>query len=250
MSRPFPRAAGRLTPCKFALLGAADSLSMGALRSRPIASQAPQNSPDAHRVEEHFSREAEEYTEASASGLWKWWRRKEVAAIMRLLQPASGELILDAGSGAGFYSEQLIAAGARVVACDLSAPMVRAAHRRLGVGGVVCDLQTRLPLKPAFGAVLCAGALEFCPSPEQAVVSLGSVFAPEPNARLVLMLPSETLQGRLYRRFHSRHGIAIHLFSRNRLKNMAENAGLHLEALRPIGFNYVVLMRPKQTETL
>jgi SAM-dependent methyltransferase len=56
----------------------------------------------------------------------------ERPAMLSLLPEVEGARVLDAGCGAGWYAEQLIARGARVTAIDGSAEMVSHARRRLG----------------------------------------------------------------------------------------------------------------------
>jgi demethylmenaquinone methyltransferase/2-methoxy-6-polyprenyl-1,4-benzoquinol methylase len=206
-------------------------------------SQPHQPVAPAKPVAEYFREEAGAYQEASTSGLWDWWRRRELAAVFRALKPRAGELVLDAGCGAGYYSVQLRKAGAEVIACDYVPAMARQAARTSGVPVFVADLH-RFALAPRFDAVLCAGALEFCSDPETAVAQLATALGPGPQARLVLMLPSESVPGRIYRRFHRRHGFEIQLFSAERLRRMADGAGLRLVALRRVGFNFVAAMEP------
>lgn len=190
-------------------------------------------------VESHFSREAKRYQSASTSGLWDWWRGRERAAIFALLQPRPGETILDAGSGAGYYSEWLQRVGAKPVATDLSKAMVRQVRDRLRIPAFVANLES-FRMKPIFPAVLCAGALEFCPHPGRAVRCLATGLAP--GGRLVVMLPALSISGRLYREFHRRHGLRIQLFSRARIAKFAAAAGLRITAFSGIGFNHVVRM--------
>ena len=56
----------------------------------------------------------------------------ERPAMLSLLPEVSGARVLDAGCGGGWYTEQLLARGARVTAIDASARMVRHARQRLG----------------------------------------------------------------------------------------------------------------------
>jgi 2-polyprenyl-3-methyl-5-hydroxy-6-metoxy-1,4-benzoquinol methylase len=50
---------------------------------------------------------------------------------MSLLPDVTGRHVLDAGCGAGWYSEQLAGRGARVIAIDRSARMVAITKKRL-----------------------------------------------------------------------------------------------------------------------
>lgn len=56
----------------------------------------------------------------------------ERPAMMALLPEVRGARVLDAGCGAGWYSGQLIARGARVTSIDASAALVRHTRARLG----------------------------------------------------------------------------------------------------------------------
>jgi ubiquinone/menaquinone biosynthesis C-methylase UbiE len=192
------------------------------------------------RVKEHFSAEAEKYQKASQSGFWNVVRRYERNAIMRLLRPSPGEFMLDAGSGAGYYSEHLKAMGVEVIASDLSPQMAHQVIRRLQVPTFVADLE-HMTLRPRFDAVLCAGALEFCPHPERAIACMARGLAP--RGRLVAMLPRTGVAGRIYRTFHRSHQIEVQLFSPRRLSLIASRLNLRVDALAMVGMNYVVRMR-------
>jgi SAM-dependent methyltransferase len=56
----------------------------------------------------------------------------ERPAMLSLLPDVAGARVLDAGCGAGWYTEQLLARDARVTALDESAQMVRHARARVG----------------------------------------------------------------------------------------------------------------------
>lgn len=77
---------------------------------------------------------------------------------IKLLAPASGELILDAGCGTGRNLRPLLLAGSAVVGIDLSYAMLRVARRRVeGAPVALADLEGGLPFASgAFDAVLCA----------------------------------------------------------------------------------------------
>ncbi|HEV3049571.1 MAG TPA: class I SAM-dependent methyltransferase [Longimicrobium sp.] len=56
----------------------------------------------------------------------------ERPAMLSLLPDLAGARVLDAGCGAGWYTEQLLARGARVTSIDQSGEMIRHARARLG----------------------------------------------------------------------------------------------------------------------
>lgn len=89
----------------------------------------------------------------------------------------AGKRILDLGSGPGYYSEVLRAAGATVVALDLSESNARKASVRGGLG-VVGDAQ-RLPLPAGrFDGVCCSNLLEHVPDPDRVIDELQRVLRP------------------------------------------------------------------------
>jgi SAM-dependent methyltransferase len=70
----------------------------------------------------------------------------ERPAMMALLPDVAGARVLDAGCGAGWYSEQLVARGARVTSIDESAALVRHVRARLGDGADVRVADLSRPL--------------------------------------------------------------------------------------------------------
>lgn len=91
--------------------------------------------------------------------------------------PLAGRLALDAGAGTGLVSAVLLARGARVVALDLSADMLRwrAASRPPAVVGEV----GRIPLRTAcVDDALAAFVLNHLPDPHPALRELGRIVHP------------------------------------------------------------------------
>jgi len=110
---------------------------------------------------------------------------------------------------------------ARVVAVDLSEAMV-ASLPGPPVEGVVGDAAT-IALGRTFTHLLSAGLLEFVPDPAEVLVNARRHA--DPGARLVILYPRHNLAGRGYRRYHRRHGFAIHLFRPAAIEAMAGAAG-------------------------
>ncbi len=71
------------------------------------------------------------------------------AMLSELPEDLTGQLILDAGCAAGWYSEQLLNRRANVIATDISAEMVSATKRRIGDRAHVLqhDIEIKFPLQ-------------------------------------------------------------------------------------------------------
>jgi len=95
--------------------------------------------------------------------------------ILDMLQPRKGELILDAGSGTGIFTEEFIARGAGVVGLDISFAMLRRAAERnatLASRGVAADM-AHLPFGDnAFDKTVSVTAIEFIADAKRAVTEL------------------------------------------------------------------------------
>jgi len=97
------------------------------------------------------------------------------------LDRLAGLRVLEAGCGAGRFTELLVRAGAFVHAIDLSTA-VEANRRNIGdrPNYVVAQADIRaMPFPPgAFDIVLCIGVLQHTPSPEESIGALWRMLAP------------------------------------------------------------------------
>ena len=92
-----------------------------------------------------------------------------------------GETILEAGSGAGRFTEVLVSTGARVLSFDLSAA-VEANYANNGLNSNLLIFQadiTKIPIPPAsMDKVLCLGVIQHTPDPEASFRSLAKYVRP------------------------------------------------------------------------
>ena len=87
-------------------------------------------------------------------------------AVLQLLAPQPGELILDLGCGDGVLTERIAAAGARVIGLDSSAEMVEAARAR-GIDAFVADAEAMdVERFGQFDAVFSNAALHWMLDPD------------------------------------------------------------------------------------
>lgn len=135
-------------------------------------------------------------------------RDRLVRCLGGSLDAVRGKTVLEVGCGAGRFTEILLEAGARVVACDLSdAVEVNAAN----CGGpahfpVQADV-LRLPVaQAAFDVVLALGVVQHTPNPEASIAALANCV--RPGGLLVLdhytVLPRDTWLFRTLTALHPR----------------------------------------------
>ncbi len=103
------------------------------------------------------------------------------APVLDLLDPKSGERILDIGSGDGVLTQKLVAAGATVIGVDADKAMVAAAVEK-GLDARIMDAR-QLNFTNEFDAVFTNAALHWVGAP--AVVTAGVARALKPGGRYV-----------------------------------------------------------------
>lgn len=132
---------------------------------------------------------------AAAFGLqWKTFRKTQLDSHTRTtitrdrlerclggFEAVRGRRVLEAGCGAGRFTEILLAEGANVFACDLSVAVESNMENCGGKPGYfVCQADIRkLPVVDrSFDVVMCLGVIQHTPNPEETIRALTSHLAP------------------------------------------------------------------------
>lgn len=115
------------------------------------------------------------------------FRDRLIGALGGSLDVIRDKSVLEAGCGAGPFTEVLLSAGAHVFACDLSVA-VEANYANCGHAPdyFVCQANImHLPAQPAsFDVVLCLGVVQHTPNPEETIATLAKYV--KPGGMLVL----------------------------------------------------------------
>ncbi|MDA0239718.1 MAG: class I SAM-dependent methyltransferase [Proteobacteria bacterium] len=110
-----------------------------------------------------------------------------------------GKLILDAGCGAGRFTDVAASLGARVISCDLSGAIDSCRETTAVHGAGVECLQASLfdlPLRPGiFDGVFCMGVIQHTPDPARVIRTLPDLV--KPGGRLAYNFYEEGLWRRL-----------------------------------------------------
>jgi len=126
---------------------------------------------------------------------WKRFRRSQLDSYSgttisrdRLTRCLGGSLevvrakaVLEAGCGAGRFTEILLDAGARVVAADLSSAVeANYANHGSARGYFICQADVcGLPVAPrSFDVVVCLGVIQHTPNPERTIAALAGYVKP------------------------------------------------------------------------
>lgn len=119
--------------------------------------------------------------------------RREAALFRALCRPRPGERWLDAGTSAGFYSGVLARAGCRVIAADLSAPMLAEGARREphpGIDWLLTNLEASGLPDASFDGVTVGATLNETREPARLLAELARLT--RPGGQLWLMYVCRT----------------------------------------------------------
>ena len=170
----------------------------------------------------YFCSVADRYVQNSESIPWRWLRRKEAEAVRKQLGNISGQNVLDLGCGAGYYTERLLEMGvSHVTGVDFCEEMLKNLQRS-DVTPVHADATTFSGSQP-YDGVLSAGLLEFVEQPSSLFQSARRNV--EKGGWFVLLMPTKSIFGSLYKRFHKLHNVSVSLFGEDDISELAAQNG-------------------------
>jgi ubiquinone/menaquinone biosynthesis C-methylase UbiE len=192
---------------------------------------------DKMKALKYYESLSKDYNSAVEHGVLRYLRTRERRAVLAFADFVPGKSMIDVGCGGGFYALAAKKAGMRVCAVDASPGMVERLVGRVDETHVA-DIEA-LDLGKSFDRVICAGVLDFVTSPEAAFRNLSRLVAP--GGRLVILVPSSSLGGLIYRAEKMFSGISVNLFSMRWFADMAREGGLSIvDSARPLPTNVVV----------
>ena len=178
-------------------------------------------------VQKYFDLKAHGYLESEKRVFWNVIKNKEKIAVLNMLEPASGNFILDAGCGAGYYMSALAELGCLVEGIDLSPRMAEEA-KKLGFNTRVLDLESGQDIGVKYDKIVCAGVLEFCNDPAKVLMNLRGAL--RSNAFIILLVPKFSFEGIFYKMFHRYFGCKefIKLYGIRDIDELARRCNLRI----------------------
>ena len=151
----------------------------------------------------------------------------EEAYLARHLNVSSGP-VLDLACGAGGWTERVArqVGAERVLALDVSMPMMRACHARVPRAIGLCADATRLPLRDgSLAGANCSDALQALPDPAAGLREVARCLRPGAPFTALTFVQGDGL----YRYFQHRVPLhSRHLFTEEGLRSMLAQAGLEV----------------------
>ncbi|MCK4333906.1 class I SAM-dependent methyltransferase [candidate division WOR-3 bacterium] len=122
------------------------------------------------------------------------WGVAEARMIERLLDPESGERLLEIGSSAGYRIEGYAEKGVKLWGVDADHDAIETAKRTGSPVNLIEADASDLPFpNESFDRILCVHLLEHLPDPKKAIGEMARVLKPQGCA--VIVVPCERIQG-------------------------------------------------------
>jgi ubiquinone/menaquinone biosynthesis C-methylase UbiE len=168
--------------------------------------------------------------------------------VARLLKDAPPGPLLDAGSGTGLITQELLGLGREIMALDFSeASLEVLAEKALTRVTPVLGSVTAIPATDAsFAAIHCSGVLQALTPGERALAYAEFARCLEPGGMLIVVAWNEAFYRAQREPVSGRFGSGIPYFSftREELAHEARCAGFHDISIRPFGLALQIQILP------
>tara|TARA_B100001057_G_C22598055_1_gene851663 strand:+ start:155 stop:754 length:600 start_codon:yes stop_codon:yes gene_type:complete len=189
----------------------------------------------------HFDKKSEKYDLSSKTLPWSLIRYFESSNILKFVGKIKNKIILDVGSGSGYYSKIMIKKKAKMVfAVDASKKMLNQIHDKKIKK--ICQNAENFLIKKKFEIIICAGLLEFVDSPQKVLKCIRKVS--KTNTKLIILYPSNNFLAKIYKFYHLINGVKIILFDENKIKDLFKKTGWKILKSKNIFFSNIMLLRP------
>lgn len=159
----------------------------------------------------------------------KFVRQKELASVLRNLNPTKDDKILDVGSGGGFYAKFIADNfGSEILCVDISPKMVDKL-KSMGLNAIVGDVESLNLGNRTFDKVLLLGVLEFCKRPSLALRNIKQYISK--NGFMLVLVPLYSILGLACFFYHYFRGMKINLFSKKKIKKLLHENNLQIESI-------------------
>lgn len=193
-------------------------------------------------VAEFYDKKADNYLKRMNSGFLKRIRQRELASVIKNLNPTKDDRILDVGAGAGYYAKFIAENYTPDILCvDISPRMVNNL-KSLGLNAVVGDI-TNLDLgNQMFNKILCLGVLEFCENPSLALKNIIKHLHKE--GFILILVPPYSILGIALFFYHLIQRSKIRLFSNKKIRSILSANNLYIETMeRPYPISILIKAR-------
>ncbi|GAB4534026.1 MAG: hypothetical protein Fur0020_00290 [Thermodesulfovibrionia bacterium] len=193
-------------------------------------------------VSEFYDKRADDYLKRMNSGFLKRIRQRELASVIKNLNPVKDDKILDAGAGAGYYAKFIAENYNPDILCVDISPRMVDNLRSLGLNAIVGDIEKLNLGDQRFNKILCLGVLEFCKDPSLALRNLTRYLHKE--GFILILVPPYSILGIALFFYHLIQRSKIRLFSNKKIREILYVNNLHIETMeRPYPISLLIKAR-------
>lgn len=160
----------------------------------------------------------------------------------------TGVRVVDVGCGVGALAAELAARGAKVTAIDVSPGMMEQTRIRAQAAGVESRIEYfegdvyDFVLRRQFDVVNATGIAEYMDDPLLFLIRLRELSC---GMVIVTFAANNSIWTRFRRARYRLHGIRIRYYTRNKVLELADQAGLRVGELLEVGGGWLLFARPR-----